>query len=110
MKIVRREFKHDAAHCAAYWVYCPACKRAHRFLVENGVDPAEVWTFDGDLENPTFEPSLLVDGRWWRDGAWQPDICHSYLRAGFWEFLSDCTHAMAGLKVPMVDFPDNYRV
>jgi len=32
--------------------------------------------------------------------------CHSYLRAGVWEFLADCTHTMAGQQVPMVDLPD----
>lgn len=30
MKIARREFKSDGQHVAAYFVYCPACERAHR--------------------------------------------------------------------------------
>lgn len=42
--------------------------------------------------------------------AWEPRTCHSYRRIGVWEFLSDCTHDMAGQKVPMIDFPENYRV
>ena len=29
-------------------------------------------------------------------------ICHSWLHDGVWQFLGDCTHAMAGQSVPMI--------
>lgn len=106
MKIARREFKSDGKHVAAWFVYCPACEAAHRFLVECEEAPEEVWQFDGNEDAPTFTPSLLVE-------SGPPDcrdICHSHLRVGVWELLSDCTHGMAGQKVPMVAFPENYRV
>lgn len=32
-------------------------------------------------------------------------MCHSFLKAGVWQFLSDCTHAMAGQSVPAVPVP-----
>lgn len=109
MKIVRREFKSDGHHIAAYFVYCPACERAHRLIVENEADPSHVWQFDGDMEYPTFTPSLLVESGPMRPG--EPNhICHSYMRNGVWRFLGDCTHSLANHKTPMVDFPDNYRV
>ena len=104
MKIKRVEFTSDGHGVVAYFVYCPACERAHRFITNNGVDPKHVWSFDGNLENPTFEPSLLVTG-----GFEGSEVCHSYLRGGVWEFLSDSTHGVTG-KVKMVDFPDGYRV
>ena len=108
-KLVRREFKSDGKHVAAWFVYCPACERAHRFLVECEEAPGEVWQFDGKTGRPTFSPSLLVESGPMKPG--DPNhICHSYLHAGVWQFLSDCTHAMAGEKVPMVAFPENYRV
>jgi len=110
MKLAHREFKSDGQHVAAWYVYCPACESAHQFIVENEAAPKDVWMFDGNEEAPTFDPSYMSDGRWWVNEAWEPRICHSYLRAGVWEYLSDCTHDMAGQKVPMIDFPENYRV
>jgi hypothetical protein len=53
------------------------------------------------LEAPTFSPSILVrthDGR----------ICHSYLRDGVWEFLTDSTHHLAGTSVPCVPIPPGW--
>lgn len=35
-----------------------------------------------------------------------PVCCHSYVKAGRWEFLGDCTHDLAGQTVPMVPLPD----
>jgi hypothetical protein len=55
------------------------------------------WTWDGNETAPTFDPSILVQAR---------IRCHSYLRAGMWEFLSDCEHALAGRTVDMVPLPD----
>ena len=63
------------------------------------------WGFNGDLERPTFSPSVL--GRW---TEWQGDdvppkqyVCHSFVRDGRIEFLPDCTHSLAGQTV---DLPD----
>lgn len=47
--------------------YCPACEQAHPFIVElyPGADlrsdgsPQPVWSWNGDLERPTFSPSML---------------------------------------------------
>lgn len=39
-----------------------------------------------------------------RDPAW--GNCHSFLREGVWDFLTDCSHELAGRKVPMVPIPD----
>lgn len=32
--------------------------------------------------------------------------CHSYLRDGVWEYLSDSTHTMAGQKAPAPEWPN----
>ena len=117
MKIARREFDHDGRHYICYVVYCPACEHAHRFDVEGRVEVQKDgsvkdanWTFDGNLELPTFSPSLKSTSTYWENEKWVDKVCHSYLRNGLWEFQKDCTHAMKGQKVPMVDFPENYRV
>lgn len=145
------------------WTWCPGCDSLHPWRVPgvNGETPSDgqaLWTWDGNAESPTFEPSLLiydvvhlcegehepvpcatpdvcqgthvigheVDGVLtfrFRDGV--PDDagpavlshvtphtrepasgnCHSFLRAGVWDFLGDSAHHLAGQKVPMVPLP-----
>jgi hypothetical protein len=77
----------------SYWLFCPGCKAAHR--INNS------WDWDGNLETPTFNPSILsiLDRP-------VPDRCHSFIRDGVWDFLSDSTHDLAGQQIPMVDLPD----
>jgi len=78
------------------------------------------WQFDGNVESPTFTPSfkheglkrIFVNGNWtgeWvRDGAGNtvPYICHYVITAGELQFMSDCTHAMAGNKIPLPLLPE----
>ena len=76
------------------------------------------WNFNGNLDRPTFAPSLL-----WRTGHFVTGtppsdcrlckgaaaerrtsycgVCHSFVRDGRIEFLSDCTHALAGQTVDL---------
>lgn|SRR5574343_92638 len=82
-----------------YLVECPGCKMAHAIHTARYSSPR--WEFDGNMESPTFSPSILV--RW--DEGTPPvyHVCHSYIIKGQWQFLSDCTHALAGQTVPMID-------
>lgn len=88
------------------WVWCPGCEEASIFHVarEDGSLPAfgPCWEWDGNLESPTISPSLLTQGG--RQGSGH--VCHSFIRDGKWEFLTDSTHALAGQTVPMVPLPD----
>lgn len=54
------------------------------------------WDFDGNLDAPTLSPSILTKGY---------SRCHSFLKAGVFEFLSDCDHPLVGQKVPIPDLP-----
>lgn len=75
-------------------IFCPGCQCGH--LLDSR------WKFNGDFENPTFSPSMLVN-------AHSPQLgkrCHSFVRGGRIEFLSDCEHELAGKTVDMVDFDD----
>lgn len=58
------------------------------------------WNWNGDLESPTLEPSILTHG-----GPNYP-TCHSYLRDGIFEFLTDSTHPLSGQHVPIPDLPE----
>ena len=81
--------------------WCPGCDTFHQVPV-NPVNP-KGWTFTGTPEKPTLAPSLLVS---WDDYTDSPDtpvkrVCHSFVREGRWEFLSDCTHSLAGQTVDL---------
>lgn len=78
------------------------------------------WTFDGNLESPTFSPSfkhsgiqtIQVDGKW--TGEWVRDsegntvscVCHYILTAGVLNFCGDSTHRLSGQSVPLPAIPD----
>lgn len=87
-------------------LFCPGCEVIHRPLVEE-CDENPTWTWNRSLTKPTFRPSLLCN----KDGTY-PDRprCHSWVTDGVWEFLSDCTHSLAGMKVPLTpvsEWPSN---
>lgn len=78
--------------------WCPGCERVHPFTVVSA--RRAPWTWNGDHERPTCEPSLLVEPN-------RPqDRCHLFLRNGVIEFLSDCHHELKGQKVPLVDLTE----
>lgn len=82
---------------------CPGCAEMDdndgiHMLAVNSSNHEPSWEWDGNLEAPTLSPSILTA----RGG---PKVCHSFLRAGVFEFLGDCTHSMAGQSVPMLDIP-----
>jgi hypothetical protein len=84
-------------------VECPACGYGHLFRTvphEN----LPVWSFNGDRDKPTFSPSMLVNSR---AHVTNPSaiLCHSFVREGRIEFLSDCSHAMAGQTVELPEIP-----
>lgn len=91
------------------------------------------WTFSGDYDRPTFTPSILA--RWYEmsadserrldageqaplTGATRPDgtperrwpgrdmVCHSFVTDGRIQFLSDCTHALAGQTVYLLELEE----
>lgn len=109
---------------------CPA-GHSHRLPVDwcpAGMEPSphsgsHRWGFNGDLERPTFTPSILnraghhvggpnSDQCWCnvaeRIPGWknEPDncyLCHSFVTDGRIQFLGDCTHVLAGQAVDLLD-------
>jgi hypothetical protein len=81
-----------------YFIQCPGCKEEHQFN--------DGWKFNGDMENPTFSPSLLVQGGRGFGDAYEDFRCHSFIRDGRIQFLNDCTHHLKGQTV---DLP-NYKL
>lgn len=150
------------------WTWCPGCNSLHPFTIEappgvagEQLNRGVTWEWDGNLDAPTFSPSLLVHSAvhlcegehdpevcedpegcearshlmGWRreDGTinWKANpettdevhghanpehtrnpawgSCHSFLRAGRWEFLDDSAHGLAGQTVDMVPLPRSHR-
>jgi hypothetical protein len=108
-----------------YMIFCPGCKCGHGLRVGQSDGPN--WKFNGSMERPTFEPSLLIQGRdftakgraeyeaWAAAGYPRPDglpkkfesmdtVCHSFILDGKIQFLSDCTHELRGRTVTLEDF------
>lgn len=83
--------------------YCPGCKGAH--MIQYGEGDGPRWTWNGDAEKPTFRASILVTYEGEDDGKPVKEVCHSFVTDGQIQFLSDCTHALAGQTVPIPDFP-----
>lgn len=85
--------------------WCPGCDCAH--AIAHGDGPGPRWGWNGEAERPTFTPSVLVryDGAdAGQDGA-PPAVCHSFVTDGRIQFLSDCTHALAGQTVDLPAWP-----
>lgn len=94
---------------------CPGCGRRHKLRVDGDGSPR--WSFNGDLDRPTFTPSILARREeWtppvmgenlaeWKRAPWPQTkvmtICHSFVTDGRIQFLSDCTHALAGQTVDL---------
>lgn len=97
----------------AHW--CPGCGEMHRI--------PDRWTFDGDVEVPTFNPSVKITGKqtvkingeWtgeWvlgPDGKALDDCCHYFLHAGHLFFQNDCVHSLKGKTVPLPVIPEFVR-
>ena len=81
-----------------YFIECPGCKVLHPIHV--GEQHRIRWDFNGNLDAPTFTPSLMVNQGY-------PSQCHLFLTDGKIQFLSDCHHALAGQTVDMVSMGDD---
>jgi len=72
-----------------HMIFCPGCRCGHLF--------DHRWHFNGNLEKPTFQGSMLVN---------QDDPqtrCHSHVTDGMIQFLGDCFHELKGQTVPLED-------
>lgn len=68
---------------------CPGCDDRHQVTVgERGK-----WGWNGSLDKPTFEGSVLVTGG--SDNI----TCHSFVRDGQIQYLTDSTHKLSGQTV-----------
>ena len=80
--------------------WCPGCQSYHGCATDpNHRNPitGALWRWNGDRNNPTISPSILIEGRG------RTPRCHSFVEDGRIRFLSDCSHALAGQTLELED-------
>lgn len=109
-----------------YFFFCPGCQCRHLVYTNEPAASGSRWIFNGDINNPTISPSLLIrtghyvpgqeNERCWcnyiaehpeeKDQVPHCSVCHSFIRAGKIQFLPDCSHHLAGQTVDLPDYEE----
>lgn len=100
--------------------HCEGCDMPHVVYVGPDKPNQPRWDFNGDYEKPTFSPSVLVHYPHWSPPATEENPnppnqvrvegrCHTFIRNGMVEFLSDCSHSLAGQTRPMPLYDGQYE-
>lgn len=89
---------------------CPGCQDTHTVRVKGNGS----WGWNGDMDRPTFTPSVLVSGHLYGpekqrffdyDGSYPCEmtdtVCHSFVTDGRIQFLADSYHELAGQTVDL---------
>jgi len=119
MKSMLRQVSEDEGaliySALAFW--CPGCEHIDsdgdragglHLLPVNTTVKTPQWDWDGNLDSPTLAPSILTRTEYYTGPDSPPRlfVCHSFLRAGVFEFLGDCTHQYVAQFIPLPDLPD----
>lgn len=113
---------HGKVYPAYYW-WCPGCV-AWADMQPEGSTASGIgthlfhvppWTFDNDdMERPSFSASYLQNGilanpdadrKHFPNGYVGSPRCHSFVKNGMIQYLSDSEHPLAGQTVPMAPVP-----
>ncbi len=97
---ILREIQKNNDDCPSHAFFCPGCKCGHAVWTTGKV----AWKFNGSLDKPTFDPSILIHNVTAPDGKIIQPRCHLYVREGQLHFLDDCEHEYKNRVVPMVPF------
>lgn len=79
-----------------YSFYCPGCKYQHVYPVLND---GSGWQFNGNLETPSFTPSLLNTTK--DEEGKTVKVCHLFITDGKICYCGDCTHELSGQTVEL---------
>lgn len=100
-----------------YW--CDGCDCHHS--IRWGVGDGPRWTWNSEVNKPTFSPSVLYKREmWvppvtpsnleeWKKNPWPQEkqmfICHTFITDGMVQYLDDCSHHLKGQTVPIPVMP-----
>lgn len=92
MKILREGAKGEYLH------YCLGCRGMHMINTQQPNMFGAQWSFNMDMDKPTFEPSVNIG----------PSRCHYNITAGFIIYHTDCQHELAGHTLELPNIPEYY--
>jgi hypothetical protein len=95
----------NAEYLLGYTFFCPGCKGHHTIYTTQKNEVGAIWEFNGDLENPTFTPS--IKSSYVSEEGAEPQICHLVLTDGELHFCADSTHALAGCSQSLADVDED---
>jgi hypothetical protein len=119
--LVKGKFRVGKDGTLYFW--CKGCNCYHGVPIDK-TKPL-YWDFNGDYDKPTLNPSILVKSGhyldnhqgscWCTYNAEHPDdeasfkclLCHSFIRDGKIQYLSDCSHELAGQTVELEEPKDD---
>ena len=83
-----------------YFFYCEGCECDHGIWTDKNRHGSNAWEFNGNLEKPTISPSIKVT----MPVKGVNQICHSYIKEGRIQYLTDCTHHLAGKTIDLPEY------
>jgi len=110
-----------------YSHWCPGCEHMHIILTSEPQESGARWSFNGNVEKPTFTPSVLIrsghyangdnmtcwctyERRFGKPAPFECTICHYNLDNGVLTFHGDSTHKLrAASQVPLPELPEHVR-
>lgn len=102
-----------------YEFWCVGCKMMHQCWTAHPTHKGATWSYNNNPESPTFSPSLKIGGvRRITDEEHKklmagdhveprPYSCHFFIRDGYLEYCSDCSHDLNSKRVKMEPIPED---
>lgn len=81
------------------YTYYPLSKRTIPIQLSGSRDTTGNWSWNGDTEKPTLKPSILTEVNY-GEATYR---CHSFVNDGVVQFLSDCSHELAGQTIELLE-------
>lgn len=101
VKINIRQISNTDESIYGYIFWCLGCKGSHTFVTDHTAKTH--WSFNGDTENPHFNPSLAFWVDWTKQELGYK--CHLFLHNGRIQYLNDCKHDLAGHTIDIPEWP-----
>lgn len=92
----------EMGHTLSHW--CPGCNCRHLIPIEKPNAQGARWTWDENLENPTFTPSVNIEVATNKEGV-VIKRCHYIITAGKIQYCADSTHTLSGQTVDLPVIP-----
>jgi hypothetical protein len=80
--------------------WCRGCGHGH-------VYPTPRWTFNGNVQNPSFTPSMRIFTPK-TDEQPEQTICHYFVTDGKIAYCGDSAHELKGQTLPLEPIPEDY--